>query len=132
VTIGTKTYAKPCRILTQLNRCESRNGISREVCYGKRGEIRQRYREGQEDQLGTLGLVVNALVLWNTVYMDAAIARLRDDGGEVHPEDVIRLSPLIHENFNFLGHYSFALSDPIAKGELRPLRTLNEIEVYDE
>ena len=72
------------------------------------------------------------MVLWNTVYMDAAIARLRDDGGEAHPEDVIRLSPLIHENFNFLGHYSFALSDPIAKGELRPLRTLNEIEVYDE
>ncbi len=24
---------------------------------GKRGELRQRYREGQEDQLGALGLV---------------------------------------------------------------------------
>ncbi len=31
----------------------------------KKGEVRQRYREGQEEQLGALGLVVNAIVLWN-------------------------------------------------------------------
>ncbi|TPW88187.1 Tn3 family transposase, partial [Proteus mirabilis] len=30
------------------------------ICYGQRGEIRKRYREGQEDQLGALGLVTNA------------------------------------------------------------------------
>jgi TnpA family transposase len=28
-------------------------------------ELRQRYREGQEDQLGAIGLVVNVIVLWN-------------------------------------------------------------------
>jgi len=27
----------------------------------------QRYREGQEEQLGALGLVMNAIVLWNTL-----------------------------------------------------------------
>ncbi len=32
----------------------------------KRGEIHKRYREGQEDQLGALGLVTNAVILWNT------------------------------------------------------------------
>jgi TnpA family transposase len=26
----------------------------------------EHYREGQEDQLGALGLVVNMIVLWNT------------------------------------------------------------------
>jgi hypothetical protein len=31
------------------------------------GELRQRYREGQEDQLGALGLVVNMIVFWNTI-----------------------------------------------------------------
>ena len=31
-------------------------------------------REGQEDQLGALGLVVNLVVLWNTIYMDAAVS----------------------------------------------------------
>jgi TnpA family transposase len=33
------------------------------VFYGKRGELHQAYREGQEDQLSALGLVVNAIVL---------------------------------------------------------------------
>ncbi|MFA0318304.1 Tn3 family transposase, partial [Vibrio cyclitrophicus] len=37
-----------------------------------------RYREGQEDQLGALGLVTNALVLWNTIYMQASLDHLRE------------------------------------------------------
>jgi TnpA family transposase len=37
--------------------------LARAVFHGKRGELRQRYREGQEDQLGALGLVVNIIVL---------------------------------------------------------------------
>jgi TnpA family transposase len=41
--------------------------------YGKRGELRQSYREGQKDQLGALGLVLNVLVLWNTWYLDQAL-----------------------------------------------------------
>ena len=36
------------------------------------------------------GLVVNALVLWNTRYMDAALSQLRSQGAEVKPEDVAR------------------------------------------
>jgi len=50
------------RILTQLNRGEGRHRLARKCFHGQRGELRQRYREGQEDQLGALGLVVNALV----------------------------------------------------------------------
>lgn len=42
------------RILTQLNRGEGRHAVTRAICYGQRGEIRKRYREGQEDQLGAL------------------------------------------------------------------------------
>jgi len=56
------------RILTQLNRGESRHSLARVTFHGQRGEVRQRYREGQEGQLGALGLVVNVLVLWNTSY----------------------------------------------------------------
>jgi TnpA family transposase len=47
------------RILTQLNRGESRHAVARSICHGKRGEIRKKYREGQEDQLSALGLVTN-------------------------------------------------------------------------
>ena len=82
------------RILVQLNRGEGRHQLARVVFHGKRGELRQRYREGQEDQLGSLGLVVNVIVLWNTIYMNAALNQLRAEGFDVRAEDVARLSPL--------------------------------------
>ncbi|QBY06770.1 hypothetical protein E5F05_02155 (plasmid) [Deinococcus metallilatus] len=36
------------------------------VFHRHQGELRQRYRAGQEDQLGVLGLVLNAMTLWNS------------------------------------------------------------------
>ena len=62
------------------------------------------------------------IVLWNTVYMEAALDRLRQDGYPVQNEDVARLSPLLHEHINMLGRYSFSVPEAVAKGELRPLR----------
>ncbi len=110
------------RILLQLNREEGRHSLARAVCHGQKGEIRQRYREGQENQLGILGLVVNALVLWNTLYMDAALDCLREQGYEVKPEDVARLSPLGYRHINMLGRYHFSLPEFLQHGGMRPLR----------
>lgn len=84
--------------------------------------MRQHYREGQEDQLGALGLVLNMIVLWNTVYIEAALDQLRRDGYPVQNDDVARLSPLLHEHINMLGRYSFSVPDAVARGQLRPLR----------
>ncbi len=109
------------RILVQLNRGESRHTLARAVYHGRKGELRQRYREGQEDQLGALGLVVNIVVLWTTLYMDHVLARLTDMGIEPKPEDVARLSPLGFRHINLHGHYHFALPDFVTRGELRPL-----------
>jgi TnpA family transposase len=116
------------RILTQLNRGEGRHKVARTICHGKRGEIRKAYREGQEDQLGALGLVTNAVVLWNTIYLQAALEHLQSEGMEIAPEDRARLSPLQHTHIHVLGRHSFALADPIARGKLRPLN----IERTDE
>jgi len=51
----------------QLTRHEGRHKVARTVFHGRRGELRQPYREGMEDQMGALGLVVNVLVLWTTL-----------------------------------------------------------------
>jgi TnpA family transposase len=110
------------RILVQLNRGEGRHQLARTVFHGKRGELRQRYREGQEDQLGALGLVVNVIVLGNTIYMDAALDQLRAEGFDLRDEDVGRLSPLGFDHINMLGHYAFVLPDTVARGELQPMR----------
>jgi hypothetical protein len=109
-------------ILTQLNRHEARHRLIRVVCHGKRGEIRKPHRQGQEEQLGVLGLVLNAIVLWNAIYIGAVVERIRAEGIEVDPQDVARLSPLMHKHINFLGRYAFSLPEPIANGQLRQLR----------
>lgn len=41
---------------------------ARAICHGGRGQIRQ------EDRLAALGLVLNAVVLRNTRFLDAAVA----------------------------------------------------------
>ena len=45
-------------------------------------------------------------MLWNTIYMQAALDLHRADGHSVRPEDEARLSPLGHEHINLLGRYS--------------------------
>jgi GNAT superfamily N-acetyltransferase len=73
------------------NRGEGRHALARAVFHGKRGELRQRYQEGQEDQLGALGLVVNMIVLWNTIYIEAVLDQLRKEGWPVKDEDIAHL-----------------------------------------
>jgi hypothetical protein len=78
-----------------------------------------------EDQIGALGLVLHAVVLFNTRYMDAAVNRLRADGFDVRDEDVARLSPFVRQHINMHGRYSFKLPD--LPGGLRPLRDKDAI-----
>ena len=113
------------RILQQINRGEGRHSVARAVFFGKRGELRRRYKEGQEDQLGALGLVVNAIVLWNTRYMDAVLSKLQADGDAIADADARRLSPLVHKYLNFLGRYHFSLPGDVRGGVLRELRDPN-------
>lgn len=82
---------------------------------GKRGELRQAYREGQEDQLGSLGLVLNIIVLWNTIYMVAAIQWVRCEGYPVLDSDVEKLSPLQCGHIDMQGRYSFTVTESVSK-----------------
>ena len=116
------------RMLTQLNRGEARHSVARAVLHGQRGERRQRYREGQEDPRGALGLVVHAIVWWHTLSMEAALQQLHQGGRDVAAADVARLSPLVHRPINFQGRYAFALAEAVAQGALRPLRAPHDEE----
>lgn len=114
------TYRR--KLNKQLTVQESRHRLARKICHGSGGQIRKAYREGQEDQLAALGLVVNAVVLWNSRYLSAAVDRLRAQGIPVRDEDAARLSPLGHAHLNVLGRYAISSSAP-AEG----LRRLGEI-----
>ena len=67
-------------------------------------------------------------MLWNTIYIDAALSQLRKEGYPVQDKDVARLWPFCHEHINLLGRYSFAVPDAVTRGELRPLRSPNNLE----
>ena len=71
--------------------------------------------------------MTNALVLWNTIYIQAARDHLKQQGVDVNDEDEARLSPLSHKHVNMLGHHSFTLAEQVLKGQLRPLKQLSEI-----
>ena len=118
--ISDETYRR--RIHTQLNRGESRGRMGRAVYHGHKGEMREKYRSGMEDQLGALGLVVNIITLWNTLYLERAIDQIALEGHGVDEEDVKRLSPLKWEHVNVLGRYNFEMSSTVTAGQLRPLR----------
>jgi len=104
-----------------LGRGEGRNSLARDVFHGGRGQLRQHYQAGQENQLGALGLMVNIIVLWQTVYTQAALDHLAANGHHPDPANVARLSPLGHPTINLQGRYRTTSRPPT--GQLRPLRT---------
>jgi hypothetical protein len=96
--------------------------LARAIFYGQRGELCQAYREGQEEHLGVLGLVVNMVVIWNTLYQDHILMDLRTRGVPVQQEDIVRLSPLERDHIKIQGYYPFLLDEIVQRGGYLPLR----------
>ncbi|MGH3193346.1 MAG: Tn3 family transposase, partial [Streptosporangiaceae bacterium] len=114
-TLHVLTFADDpaCRreMKAMRNLNEGRHDLARHIFHGRKGELHQAYRDGQENQLGALGLVLNCATLWNTAYLDRALAGLRAQGYPVLDEDVARLSAYVRKHINVHGHYSFRLPD---------------------
>lgn len=104
----------------QLNIGESRQSLASEIAFGRSGHLFQAYRTGMEDQLSGLGLGLNAVVYWNSVYIDAAVKALEASGTIINDEIKARISPLEFGHITFHGRYTFRR--PELAGSLRPLR----------
>lgn len=94
---------------------EGRHALGRHIFHGRKGELHQAYREGQEDQLGALGLVLNCVTLWNTVYLNRALETLRAQCYPIMEQDTARLSAYMRKHINVHGHYTFQLPDLTGK-----------------
>jgi TnpA family transposase len=130
--IDSEPYRRGIKGMRNLQ--EGRHALAGKIFHGRKGELFQRYREGMEDQLGALGIVLNCVVLWNTVYIDAALRQLRAQGYPVRGEDVARLSPFMRKHINVTGKYSFTAVD-LPEGATRQLRdpdTQDDEEDFDE
>jgi len=114
-------YGRIFKSLHILSYIDTGETYARKICHGRKGELYHRYERGLENQLGALGLVLNSVVLWTTVYLDAAVHQLRVQGYPVLGEDMARLSPFVSRHLGVHGTYSFVLPD-LAPGAIRDLR----------
>ena len=106
-----------------LNKGEARNALARAVFFGRLGEIRDRSFEQQRWRASGLTLVTAAIVLWNTVYMERAVAALRSHGWPVDDGLLSHFSPLGWGHINLTGDYVWR-DTKVGKGKFRPLRPM--------
>jgi len=94
----------------ELNKGESRNSLARAVFIHRLGEIRDRTYENQQHRASGLNLLVSAITLWNTRYLNRAVAALRET--EAVPDHLLaHLSPLGWEHINLTGDYVWSTAD---------------------
>jgi len=114
------------RVQIGLNKGDARNALARAVFLNRLGELRDRSFENQRYRASGLNLVVAAIVLWNTVYLERALRGLRDSGKDVDEKLLPHMAPLDWEHINLTGDYIWPPNKQVGKGKFRPLRTLGE------
>jgi TnpA family transposase len=124
--VDREPYRRDIKRMRNLQ--EERHGLAKHLFHGRKGELREAYHAGMEDHLGALGLIVNAVTLWNSVYLDLALTQLRESDYPVRDEDVARLHPYWYAHVNVHGHYTFR--PPTWTTRHRPLRDPDN--PYDE
>jgi TnpA family transposase len=97
------------RVLLGLNKGESLNSLARKLFYGGQGEMRDRTYEDQLNAASSLNLLLAAIVVWNTVHIQACLRRLRADGRPIEDDALKHLSPLLRSHIGVYGQYSFDL-----------------------
>lgn len=86
------------------------------------GELRDRSYQDQQYRASGLNLVVAAIILWNTVYLAAAVEQLKRDGVIINDDHLQHLSPLGWEHINLTGDFQWNPRQIPPNGQLRPLR----------
>ena len=113
------------RVHAGLSKGEAKNALARAVFFNL-GEVRDRSFEHQRYRASGLNLVVAAIVLWNTVYLQRAVQALAD-GGQTIDEALLRhLSPLGWEHINLTGDYVWRQNKRAETGAFRPLRRASD------
>ena len=114
------------RVQIDLNKGEAKNSLARAVFLNRLGEIHDRSFENQRYRASGLNLVVAAIILWNTVYLERAVQALRDTGKNTDERLLPHLSPLGWEHINLTGDYIWRQNKQVEQGKFRPLRLLGE------
>lgn len=108
------------KIQKGLNKGEATNALARAIFFGKSGEFRERALQDQLQRASALNIIINAISVWNTVYMEKAVGELKGTG-EFREDLMPYIWPLGWEHINFLGEYKFEGLHSTSLQSLRPL-----------
>lgn len=117
--LSSKTLRR--RIHRGLNKGEAMNTLARAIFFGKQGELRERALQDQLQRASALNIIINAISVWNTVYLQQA-TEYRKKQGKLPEELLNHISPLGWEHINFLGEYKFNFNQSTSLSSLRLLR----------
>jgi TnpA family transposase len=71
------------RVGRQLNKGEAIHDLRHFLMFANEGKIRKAQLEDQANQAAALTLVTNAIIVWNTRYIQAIIDKLKEEGHQV-------------------------------------------------
>ena len=108
------------RVQVGLNKGEAKNALARAVFFNRLGELRDRSFENQRYRASGLNLIVAAIVLWNTVYLERAIHALKTHGQTVDDTLLQHLSPLGWDHINLTGDYVWRQRKRLEKANSGP------------
>ena len=105
-----------------LNKGEARHFLAHAIYVHRQGRINDRTFENQSYRASGLNLAIAAIVYWNTVYMERAVAHLRMTGVTVPDHLLAHTSPLGWSHISLTGDYLWEQA-AIAVDGFRPLNT---------
>jgi len=108
------------RIQRGLNKGEAMNSLARTIFFGKQGQFMEREMQDQLQRASALNILINAISVWNTVYLQKATDYLKSESG-LDEKLLKHISPLGWAHINFLGEYSFNSKNIPKHNEFRPL-----------
>ncbi|MGO9016192.1 MAG: Tn3 family transposase [Dissulfurispiraceae bacterium] len=114
------------RVQIGLNKGEAKNALARAVFFNRLGEMRDRSFENQRYRASGLNIVVAAIILWNTVYLERAVTALKAQGQRVDENLLQHLSPLGWEHINLTGDYIWKQSKKVEQGKFRQLQSVDK------
>lgn len=109
------------RVQIGLNKGEAKNALARALYFYRLGEVRDRTYEMHQHRASGLNLVVSAIILWNTVYIEKAVNALRQSGEIISDELLKHISPLGWDHISLTGEYTWDIKRESLNKNFRPL-----------
>lgn len=113
-------------ILVGLNKGEAMNGMARALFFGKSGNLREKDWQNQLQRASCLNILLNIIVIWNTVYLQKAVDYIKESKGGLDETLLKHVSPLNWGHIQLYGKYYFNSNLLLPESGFRPLRIQEE------